>query len=223
VRLHFDEFYWTKAGQRVFNVAINGTQVLSNFDIIATAGGQDIAVVEPFTATANAQGQIVLQFTTITDNAEINGIEVVSAPIASPSNLTATSASASQINVNWTASSAPGVVYDIFRSTTSGFTPSSANQIGTASSTSYSDTGLTVNTTYYYVVEASNTSGTSAPTSQASASTMAIPLAPTNLTATAASSSEVDLSWTVIGDIRCDVYGDTQRCRHRQCCDCDGL
>jgi beta-galactosidase len=196
VRLHFDEFYWTQAGQRVFNVAINGTQVLSNFDIIATAGGQDIAIVEPFTATANAQGQIVLQFTTITDNAEINGIEVVSAPIASPSSLTATAVSASQINLSWTASSAPGVVYDVFRSTTSGFTPSSANQVGTANSTSYSDTGLAVNTTYYYVVEASSTSGTSAPTPQASASTMAMPLAPTNLTATAASSSEVDLSWT---------------------------
>jgi hypothetical protein len=196
VRLHFDEFYWTKPAQRVFNVSINGTQVLSNFDIIATAGGQDIAVVEPFTATANAQGQIVLQFTTITDNAEINGIEVISVPIASPSNLTATSVSANQINLNWTASSASGVVYDIFRSTTSGFTPSSANQIGTATSTSYSDSGLAVNTTYYYVVEASNTSGTSAPTAQASANTMAIPLAPTNLTATAASSSAVALSWT---------------------------
>ncbi|QRN55656.1 discoidin domain-containing protein [Dyella caseinilytica] len=196
VRLHFDEFYWTQAGQRVFNVSINGTQVLSNFDIIATAGGQDMAIVEPFTATANAQGQIVLQFTTITDNAEINGIEVVSAPINSPSGLTATSVSASQINLNWTASSAAGVVYDVFRSTTSGFTPSSANQIATATGISYSDTGLAVNTTYYYVVEASNTAGTSAPTPQASASTMAIPLAPTNLTATAASSTVVNLSWT---------------------------
>ena len=196
VRLHFDEFYWTKAGQRVFNVSINGTQVLSNFDIIATAGGQDIAIVEPFTATANAQGQIVLQFTTITDNAVINGIEVVAPPIGSPSSLTATSVSASQINLNWTASSASGVVYDVFRSTTSGFTPSSANQIATATGTSYSDTGLAVNTTYYYVVEASNTSGTSAPASQASATTIAIPAAPANLSATSASSSEVDLSWT---------------------------
>ena len=196
VRLHFDEFYWTKAGQRVFNVGINGTQVLSNFDIIATAGGQDIAIVEPFTATANAQGQIVLQFTTITDNAEINGIEVVAAPIGAPSGLTATTVSTSQISLNWTASSVSGVVYDVFRSTTSGFTPSSANQIATATSTSYSDTGLTANTTYYYVVEASSSSGTSASTGQASASTMAIPLAPANLTATAASSSEVDLGWT---------------------------
>lgn len=196
VRLHFAEFYWTKAGQRVFNVSINGVKVLGNFDIVATAGGQNIAIVEPFTATANAQGQIVLQFTTITDNAEINGIEVIAPPPGTPSNLTATSASTSQINLNWTASSTAGVVYDIFRSTTSGFAPSAANQVATASSTSYSDTGLATNTTYYYVVEASSTAGTSAPTAQVSASTMTVPLAPTSLTATAASSSEVDLSWT---------------------------
>ena len=195
VRLHFDEFYWTKPGQRVFDVSINGTQVLSNFDVLATAGGQDIAIAEPFTTTANAQGQIVLQFTAITDNAVVNGVEVISAPIGSPSNLTATSVSASQINLSWTASSAPGVVYDVFRSTTSGFTPSSVNQIATATGTNYSDTGLATNVTDYYVVEASNASGTSAPTAQASATTIAIPLAPSNLTATAASSSAVNLSW----------------------------
>lgn len=171
VRLHFDEFYWTQPGQRVFNVSINGTQVLSNFDILATAGGQDIAIAEPFTATAGAQGQIVLQFTTITDNAEINGIEVIAAPPTPPTNLSAVVASNSQINLNWTASTTPGVVYDVFRSTMSGFTPSNANQIATATGTTYSDAGLAVNTTYYYEVEASNASGTSAPASQAGATT----------------------------------------------------
>ncbi|GGA40037.1 beta-1,3-glucanase family protein [Dyella nitratireducens] len=196
VRLHFAEFYWTKAGQRVFNVSINGTQVLSNFDIVATAGGQDMAIVEPFTATANTQGQIVLQFTTDTDNAEINGIEVIAPPPGSPSSVTATAVSTSQINLSWTASAAPGVVYDVFRSTTAGFTPSSANQIATVNGSSYSDTGLANNTTYYYVVEASNATGTSAPAAQASASTLAIPAAPANLAATVASSSEIDLSWT---------------------------
>ena len=195
VRLHFAEFYWTKPGQRVFNVSINGTQVLNNFDIVATAGGQDIAVVEPFTATANAQGQIVLQFTTDTDNAEINGIEVIAPPPASPGSVTAAAVSTSQINLSWAPSAAAGVVYDVFRGTTAGFTPSSANLIATVTGNSYSDTGLANNTTYYYVVEASSASGTSAPATPASASTLAIPQAPANLAATAASSSEIDLSW----------------------------
>ena len=44
VRLHFAEIYWNAAGQRRFNVAINGTQVLTNFDIFATAGANKALV-----------------------------------------------------------------------------------------------------------------------------------------------------------------------------------
>jgi hypothetical protein len=50
VRLDFAEEYWTAAGSRTFNVLINGTQVLTNFDIFATAGGEYKAVAESFTA-----------------------------------------------------------------------------------------------------------------------------------------------------------------------------
>jgi beta-galactosidase len=77
VRLHFAELYWTATGKRVFNVSINGTAVLSSFDIYAAAGAQYKAVVRDFTATANSSGQIVLALTTVTDNASINGVEVL--------------------------------------------------------------------------------------------------------------------------------------------------
>src|SRR5262249_47480466 len=77
VRLHFAEIYWTSTGSRIFNVSINGTQVLTNFDIYAAAGGKDIAIVEPFTTLANSSGQIVIQFTTVKDNAKVSGIEVI--------------------------------------------------------------------------------------------------------------------------------------------------
>ena len=76
VRLHFAEEYWTTAGSRIFNVLINGTQVLTNFDIFATAGGEYIAVIEPFTATASSTGTITIQFVAVKDNAQINGIEI---------------------------------------------------------------------------------------------------------------------------------------------------
>jgi subtilase family serine protease len=78
VRLHFAELTWTAAGQRKFNVAINGTNVLSAFDIFAAAGGQNRAVVEQFTAVANTAGQIVIGFSQAgADNPEVNGIEVL--------------------------------------------------------------------------------------------------------------------------------------------------
>ncbi len=62
VTLYFVENYVTAAGQREFNVLINGTQVLTNFDVFATAGGQFIAVRKSFTATANSSGDIVIEF-----------------------------------------------------------------------------------------------------------------------------------------------------------------
>ena len=82
VQLDFNELYYGVdnngggVGSRVFDVAINGTNVLNNFDIYATAGGANIALAEDFTATANAEGQLVIQFTGVTDNAMVSGIEI---------------------------------------------------------------------------------------------------------------------------------------------------
>jgi hypothetical protein len=76
VRLHMCETYHTGAGQRTFNVSINGTQVLSAFDIWATAGATNKAVVQQFTANADSSGQYVIQFTTVLDNSLISGIEI---------------------------------------------------------------------------------------------------------------------------------------------------
>jgi hypothetical protein len=78
IRLHFAEEYWTTAGSRTFNVLIDGTPVLTNFDIFAAAGGEYKAVVEQFTATAPTNGVITVQFTTVKDNAQVNGIEILS-------------------------------------------------------------------------------------------------------------------------------------------------
>jgi hypothetical protein len=77
VRLHFAELFWNATGKRLFNVAINGTAVLSNFDIFAATGAEFKATLREFTTTANASGQIVITLTTVTDNATIGGIEII--------------------------------------------------------------------------------------------------------------------------------------------------
>ncbi len=84
VRLHEAEAYWTSSGQRLFNVSINGQQVLTNFDIYATAGAANKAIVEQFSTTADASGQITIQFTSVKDNAKINGIEILAGSSATP-------------------------------------------------------------------------------------------------------------------------------------------
>jgi len=78
VRLHFADFFDSAAGENVFNVMINGTQVLTNFDIYMVAGGEYKAVVEAFTAVADSNGYISVGFSSVTGAAQINGIEVLS-------------------------------------------------------------------------------------------------------------------------------------------------
>ena len=77
ILLHFAEIYFTAAGKREFNVAINGTNVLTNFDVFAAAGGEYIAVVKSFTANANSSGQIVVAFTSgAVNQSSVAGLEI---------------------------------------------------------------------------------------------------------------------------------------------------
>jgi beta-glucanase (GH16 family) len=178
VRLHFAEGVASHAaaGDRLFNVSVNGSQILANYDIFANAGGLNQAVIQQVTGKSNEHGILSVQLSPgPTDLPSLRGIEIMQSgavpPPAAPTGLTATSVSSSQINLAWNASTPAGVQYEVFRSTTSGFTPSSSNQITTTSATTFSDKGLAAATIYFYVVEASNASGTSPASVQASATT----------------------------------------------------
>ncbi len=75
------------------------------------------------------------------------------------------SAGNAQITLSWSAS-AGATSYVLERGITSG---GPYSQIGTATSVSYTDTGITNGTAYYYVVIAVNSAGQSAPSTEASA------------------------------------------------------
>ncbi len=76
LRLKFAELYFTGPGQRIFNVLINGQTALSNFDVFAQAGGAFRAVDRELPVTTS-NGQIVIQFSPLTDNPQISAIEIV--------------------------------------------------------------------------------------------------------------------------------------------------
>jgi hypothetical protein len=82
------------------------------------------------------------------------------APLA-PTGLTATSGNA-QIALSWTAS-LTATSYNVMRSTTNG---GPYTTVGTSATTSYTNTGLTNGTIYYYVVAAVNTAGAGAVSNQ---------------------------------------------------------
>ena len=99
-----------------------------------------------------------------------------STPPSTPANLTATATSSSTISVTWAGSTdtgGPGLAgYDVYRCVGASCTPSTL--IGTSTTASYSNAGLTSSTTYTYAVAAYDTQGlASAKSSPASAMTEA--------------------------------------------------
>ena len=131
----------------------------------------------------------------------------VSHPAPSPSTptgLTATAASPTEIHLNWTASTGTVEVtgYNVQRCQGSGCT--SFSQVGTATGTSYSDTGLSNSTSYTYRVQAvdgaGNLSGYSSVASTITLNDTQPPSAPTALTGNSASNSQINLSWVASTD-----------------------
>ncbi len=203
VRLHFAEPTFTGAGQRVFNVAINGASVLANFDVFAAAGGENIALVEQFNTTASSSGTVTISFSQgSADNPEVAGIEVLSAGSASatvptaPTKLAASTGSGS-VTLSWSAStgSAP-ITYSVYRS--GGSSGSTAAAIASKlTSTGYTDTTVANGTAYTYTVTATNGEGTSGQSASATATPQAsvtAPSVPGSVAATAGNAS-VALSW----------------------------
>jgi Malectin domain len=129
VRLHFAEITYNAAGLRKFHVKLNGTQVLTDFDIFAAAGAKNKAVVREFTVAANTSGAIVIEFLNgAVDFPAIAAIEILApmqinaaGPAVPPFRADAfftggfTSSTASAIDTSGVTDPAPAAVYQTVR------------------------------------------------------------------------------------------------------------
>jgi N-acetylneuraminic acid mutarotase len=77
LRLHFVEVNKTAARQRVFDVRAEGVTLLAGYDIFASAGGANRAVVAEITTTVS-DGLLNLDFLNVIDHPRISGIEILS-------------------------------------------------------------------------------------------------------------------------------------------------
>ena len=111
-----------------------------------------------------------------------------------PSGLSATPQNADQIDLSWTDNSDNEEEFEIHRKEGSGGTYAEVATLS-ADTTGYQDTSLDSETTYYYRVRAANSAGSSNWSNEANDTTAQL-AAPSGLTATAASDSEIDLTWT---------------------------
>ncbi|HEU0246147.1 MAG TPA: fibronectin type III domain-containing protein [Gaiellaceae bacterium] len=144
-------------------------------------------------------------------------------PPGPPGTLTATPASATQIDLAWGAASdnASVVQYRIERCEGAGC--STFTEIATTTALSYPDSGLTPSTSYSYRVRAEDAVPLLGPYSNvASASTPAPPDTeppgpPGTLTATPASATQIDLAWGAASDNASVVQYRIERCEGAGC------
>jgi Concanavalin A-like lectin/glucanases superfamily/Bacterial Ig domain len=124
-----------------------------------------------------------------------------------PGNFTATGA-LGEARLSWTASTDDNGVakYNVYRSSTSGFTPSAANEIAEVTSgTSYTDRSAAAGTWYYRVTAEDAAGNASAPTAQAAATVLADTTAPTVSISAPAAGATVSGSQTVTATASDDV------------------
>ncbi|MCF8370102.1 MAG: DNRLRE domain-containing protein [Bacteroidales bacterium] len=125
----------------------------------------------------------------------VQDIAINSLPL-SPSGLTSSAISSTQINLSWDDNSSNENGFKIERSP-NGNTNWTVIQTTANNVTNYENTGLSASTTYYYRVKAFNTAGSSSYSNTSSSVTLsASPDAPSGLTANAISNSQINLSWT---------------------------
>jgi len=118
-------------------------------------------------------------------------------PPASPSNLQGSAISCNQIDLSWQDNATDETNYIVERKIEGG--SYSVRATLPANTTVYSDTGLSANTKYYYRVKAKNSFGDSGYSNEINLITPPCgtpPNAPTNLTLTVVSSSQINLSWS---------------------------
>lgn len=190
---------WSSVGSTTAYYVYRGTSSSGNYSIVGTTTSPN------YTDTGLSPGTAYyykVQAANIVGGGAYSSVVCAvtltsSSTLSAPTNLTATAASTSQIYLTWSAVSGASYYY-VYRTTANSGTYTLVAQ---PSTTGFTDTGLSMNITYYYRIQAVSggaVSGYSAVVSATPMNSTGVPAAPTNLIATAPSTTQISLTWNPV-------------------------
>ena len=190
------------AGATSYNLYWSDTSPLTKQSATLIAG-----VVSPYKHTGLTNGKLIYYAVTARNSAGESELSSVAGatpapPVPLPAAPQAVSVTPGDgaVTLMWV-SRLGDASYNVYSSTTKGFVPTAATKVNAnaITATSFTHTGLTNGTTYYYVVTAVNSAGgESVASSEVSATPMPATFgAPTNLAATRGD-TKVQLSWSPV-------------------------
>lgn len=182
------------AGYRIYRggsqIATSATPSYSNSSLTnATTYTYSVAAYD---AAGNASAQ----------SSPVSATTFDTTPPSIPSSLTGSASSATQVNLSWAASTDNVAVtgYAIFRG---------SSEIGTSSSTAYSDLTVTHSTSYSYSVKAYDAAGnrsTASTPKSVCTPDLTAPSIPASVSATVLSPSRININWSASSDIGCSGF-----------------
>jgi nitrous oxidase accessory protein NosD len=192
----------TTAGK--FHLEVDGVNVTGSLNVPPTGGWQTWTTVTAsnINLTAGAH-KLRLVMDTNGNGATVGNfnwfkLTTTASPVPSaPTGLAVGAVTTSQIALSWTNTAANATGVKVQRST-DGTTFNTVTTLA-ATATSYSDSGLSAATKYYYRVLATNASGDSSPSNVVNATTAAVaqpPSAPSGLAVGTVTASQISVSWT---------------------------
>ncbi|WP_431214310.1 fibronectin type III domain-containing protein [Puia sp. P3] len=183
-KLYIDVPYSATATATLDNDGVHGDKTVTGSAQNYAAGAHSFAMTY-FKSSGGTYGTLTLQwmtpqtngqFVNIPNSSFVQNAVVGGAVPSAPSNLYAAAATAKKINLTWRDNSSNETGFQVFRSASAGGTYLAVGTVRPGV-TYFGDSTLDGSTTYYYKIWAINQSGSSAYSSIASATTLALPRA----------------------------------------------